>query len=90
MIILIHVLIALSSILFTALSFFSPTKAKLKTSYVLIASTLMSGTYLVASAQASLLRTCVSGLVFVVATAIVTHFSRIRLTQLAVRENTQK
>jgi hypothetical protein len=83
MIILTHVLIALSSVLFTALSFFNPSKAKLRTTYVLIASTLISGTYLVVSAQASLLRTCVSGLLFVTITSIVTHFSRVRLSNLS-------
>lgn len=86
MIILIHVLIALSSVLFSALSFINPTRLKLKTSYALIASTLISGTFLVVSAQASLLRTCVSGLVFVTATSIVTYFSRNKLaSQSAVK-----
>lgn len=90
MIILIHVLIALSSIVSTAVSFVSPSSKKLKTSYVLIASTLLSGIYLVASAQASLLRTCVSGLLFVTATSIVTHYSRNKLSLLATQTSNNK
>ncbi len=87
MIILIHVIIAVSSIIVSALSFVNPSNAKLKASYVLIGSTLASGTYLVFSAQASLLRTCISGLVFITITSIVTHFSRNRLTNLSLEKS---
>jgi len=87
MIILIHVVIAVSSIIVSGLSFIRPTNAKLKTSYLLIGSTLLSGTYLVFSAQASILRTCVSGLVFVAATSIVTHFSKNKLALLEKAES---
>ncbi|HEY1835256.1 MAG TPA: hypothetical protein VGG13_00335 [Candidatus Saccharimonadales bacterium] len=64
MAILIHVIIALSSIAYTTFLFLVPSEAKLKISYGLIGATFLSGTYLVVSRQAHLLSTCETGLVY--------------------------
>ena len=87
MAVLIHVVIAISSMILSGAAFLNPSSAKLKTSYILIASTLASGTYLVLSVQASMLRTCVSGLVFLTVSSIVTYFSKEKLAQLATQES---
>jgi uncharacterized metal-binding protein len=68
MLVFFHVVIALTSIGFTALTFFIPSQIKIKTSQALIALTLGSGTYLVISTHANMVSSCVSGLIY---TAIV-------------------
>jgi len=59
-----HVTIALSSILFSTYLFFRPSKAKFYISYVLVGSTLLSGTYLVIAARSRLLPACISGCIY--------------------------
>lgn len=73
MIILTHVLIALTSLAFSGLTYFVPSRLKLRVSYGLIAATLMSGTYLVVSMNSPLISACTSGLIYlaVVVTATV-------------------
>lgn len=61
---IIHIIIALSSIIYTTHVYFQPSRQKLYGSYVLIAATLGSGAYLVISTHSSLLSSCVSGLVY--------------------------
>lgn len=62
----IHVAIALSSIVFAAYTFFLPSKTKVHASQALVALTLISGTYLVVSMKANMLRTCLIGLIYTV------------------------
>jgi hypothetical protein len=64
MALLLHILIALSSIAFTTYVFFSPSKPKLNASYALVAATIASGTYLVFANPAHMLQSCVSGLIY--------------------------
>ena len=73
MIILLHVLIALSSVAFTTYLYLRPSKGKFYVSYGLIAATLGSGTYLVVSSGSPLLSSCMTGLLYlgVVLTGIV-------------------
>lgn len=65
MIVLMHVVVALLGIVLSTYSFFQPSKASLRFSYTLIASTLISGTYLVVSTHSPLLQACTSGLVYI-------------------------
>ena len=65
MLVLIHVLIALSSVAETTYLFFSPSKAGFNVSYGLIASTLGSGTYLVIRAHSPMLQSCTTGLIYI-------------------------
>jgi hypothetical protein len=64
MIILLHLLIALGSILLTTIAYLSPSKHKLIISYTFVGLTLLSGTYMVLATQTSILRVCVSGLAY--------------------------
>lgn len=64
MIILLHVLIALTSIIYSGYAFFAPSKAKIRASYGLVAATLISGTYLVVSTHSPILSSCVTGLIY--------------------------
>jgi hypothetical protein len=64
MALLLHVVIAILSLVFSAYLYFSPTRAKLRVSYGLMALTVGSGTYLVAASQGHILETCLMGLLY--------------------------
>lgn len=64
MIVLLHVLIALSSVAWTTYLNFAPSRRKFYAAYGLIGATLASGTYLVISTHSPLLSSCVTGLVY--------------------------
>lgn len=61
---LLHIGIALGSILFTGFMYMKPTKTKLQLSYGLVSLTLITGTYLVMSASGHLVEACFSGLMY--------------------------
>lgn len=65
MILLLHIVVALASIGYATLTFFTPSKAKLQASYGLVALTLASGTFLVASSGSHILEACTVGLVYI-------------------------
>jgi hypothetical protein len=67
MTLILHIIIALSSLLYSGYVFFSPSQKKLRASYGLIAMTLASGTYLVISTHSPILSSCISGLVYLAA-----------------------
>lgn len=64
MTIVLHVLIALSSIAYAGYTFFAPSKNKLRVSYGMVALTLITGTYLVVSTGSPLLSACTTGLLY--------------------------
>ena len=64
MLLLTHIIIALASIATTTLLAFSPSRTKFYASYILIGLTLATGTYLVISLHAPMLKTCLSGLAY--------------------------
>ncbi len=77
MIVLLHVLIALSSIAFTTYLYFRPSKHKFYASYGLIAATLASGSYLVISTHSPMLSSCMTGLAYlliVTAELVAAHY----------------
>lgn len=84
MLILLHVGVALSSIAWSTYLFFAPSKAKIYTSYALVALTLGSGTYLVLSTHARILQSCIMGLAY---TAVVSVGIVSAHTKLAVAED---
>ena len=63
-IVLLHVIIAITSIAFTTVTFFVPSKAKLHIASGLLIATLTSGTYLVVSTHSRLLEACMMGLLY--------------------------
>lgn len=83
MIILLHVLIALSSIALASYTFFKPSTKKLFISYGLMIATVASGTYLLIALQADILKTCLSGLFYLTVTLIVTIATHIKVRKRA-------
>lgn len=65
MILIFHILSALSSVFFTSYVVFKPSYSGLKISGALLLFTLTSGSLLMVFASASILRTCLTGLVYV-------------------------
>jgi multisubunit Na+/H+ antiporter MnhE subunit len=66
MILLTHIIIALSSVIYTTWLLFRPSQAKLYVSYALVGATLASGIYLTVVNPASMLRTCTTGITYIV------------------------
>lgn len=64
MILLLHIATALTSVAFTTYLFLRPSATKLYASYGLMAGTLASGTYLIASTGSHLIEACAMGLLY--------------------------
>ena len=64
MLIAFHVAAALSSIVLTAYSIFYPSKARLIVGYGLVAITVATGSYMLFMFPSQMLKTCVTGLVY--------------------------
>ena len=64
MLVLLHVLVALSGLIYTGYAFLSPSKAKIYGSYGFIAATLISGGILTYASHSPLLSVCVTGLLY--------------------------
>lgn len=65
MLLLLHILTALTSVGFTVYLYFSPSTAKLRVSYGLLAGTISTGTVLVVVTHSPILQSCITGLSFV-------------------------
>lgn len=59
-----HILIALTGIAVTSVLLFSPSQRKLKASAIFLAGTLASGTILVISSPAHMLQSCIMGILY--------------------------
>lgn len=64
MILIAHIIIALASVLYTGLMYFSPTRNKLRVSYALVGLTVASGTWLIVANPAHMVQSCMSGLAY--------------------------
>jgi len=82
MLLIIHVLLALSSLVCSGFALLAPSKTKLRTSYELTALTLVSGTYLVLHTHAPLTRSCLSGLAYLGVISIEIFAARRRLASV--------
>ncbi|MFA5004030.1 MAG: hypothetical protein WC498_02010 [Candidatus Saccharimonadales bacterium] len=85
MLILSHVIIALTSVLFSTYLFFRPSQRKLQASYGLTALTVSSGTYLVVSTHAKILEACLTGLMYLGAVGIATIAAHRKLALQTVK-----
>jgi hypothetical protein len=65
MVLILHIVFALSSIALTTLAFFLPSSLKIKVSSYLVGLTLASGTYIVIAGHLSIKSVCLSGLLYV-------------------------
>lgn len=64
MILILHIVVALSSVAYSTYMLFGPSDRKLRVSYALLVSTIVSGTYLVILHPAIMAHACMSGLVY--------------------------
>lgn len=83
MILITHIIIALSSIGFATYLLVKPSVNKLPVSYTLIGATLVSGTYLTILHPASLVQSCISGLVYVALVSVATAYTRRKLASVS-------
>lgn len=83
---LIHIVIALSSVAIASVTFFKPSIKKLYASYGFIIATVASGTLLIISTSGSILRGCLTGLLYVTVISIVTIATHVRVRKLAKEE----
>ena len=81
-----HVLVAISSLGMGVTNHLRPSKALLRTSYALAGGTLSSGVMLVLFNQASIIRTCATGVLFFGVVSYLNESVRVRITQ-AQQEN---
>jgi len=65
MVLLLHLLVALSSVAYTTYILVAPSRTRLHISSALVAATLASGVYLVISSHAPILQSCISGLFYI-------------------------
>lgn len=79
MVIFLHVIIALTSIIYSGYVMLSPSKTKIHTSYALISATFFSGTYLIVSMPAHMIQACLEGLGYLAIVSIATVFSHKKL-----------
>lgn len=88
MILLIHIIVALSSIVASSISFVRPSKAKLRLTYGLTALTLATGTYLVVSTHSPLLSSCITGLLYlgVVLSGVLGAWRKLAHSQLSTKD----
>jgi hypothetical protein len=81
MLALLHVIIALMSLVQASFTAAKPGKNQLRISYSLIAGTLVSGTYLVVHMRSSLMSACVSGLTYLAVIMVLLITAQYRLAQ---------
>ncbi len=79
MLILIHVILALSALALSAFNNFKPQADRLKASYGLAAGTLTSGILLIVFSHASIIRTCLTGIAFFGIVSVLNETARRRL-----------
>lgn len=87
MIIIIHVILATSSIIATSLLALFPSNKKLRINNILIGSTITSGFVLVLTAHVKILNTCISGLFYLCAVLAGTAYAKHRLASQKVINN---
>lgn len=61
-----HIIVATSSIIYTAFVFVAPSKNRLTVAYILVALMLVSGVGLMVQFPAQMTQTCLEGLIFLV------------------------
>lgn len=86
MVILVHIIIALVSIIYSGFVLISPSKTKINISYALIAGTFVSGTYLILIMPAHMIQACLEGLGYLAIVSIATIFSYKKLAAQEITE----
>lgn len=78
--IVIHVLLAVASLGLASYNFFKSSNTKLNVSYGLAVGTLASGVSLIFINNASVLRTCMTGVIFFAVVTVLNELTRKKLT----------
>lgn len=86
MIVLLHILIAISGIIWTTYGYFRPTTTNLRISYALVGLTFATGFYLVWSEPAKILHMCLSGLGYLALVGVGIVLSQRKLSALALED----
>lgn len=81
MILILHIVIAVASIIYAGYVFLSPSKNKFYFSYAMIAATFISGTYLIFLNTAHMLQSCVMGLLYLGVVTTMTVFAQKKLAK---------
>lgn len=89
MIVLLHVLIAISSLVYTTYLLFAPARSKFKAAYTLVALTLLSGFGLIVITHSPILQTCISGLTFLAINSVGLAVAHYRLAAQESNRNDQ-
>lgn len=84
MILIIHILIALSSIAYASYMFFAPSRSKFVVSYSLVGMTLVSGSFLVLLQPAHMAQACVSGLAYTAFVLVAIVAAKRRLVKIPI------
>lgn len=80
-----HIAIALFSIIFAVYMYFYPSKNKVHFTYLLIALTLGSGTYLLWTLKTHVLQGCIMGLAFTVGVLAAVMLTNRKLAEVKIR-----
>lgn len=83
MIVILHLIIAFTSIILTTFALIKPSKLILRFSLSFIGLTLASGIYLVSIAPAHMLQACVAGVVYLAVTSVGIIFANIKYAKLS-------
>ena len=81
MLLVLHLLVALSGLVASTLSVVKPTQVKINTSFGLVAATILSGSLLVITTHSPILSSCISGLVYTGVTLSLIISARHRLAR---------
>lgn len=87
MIVLLHVLIAIAGIGVASYSLLKPSTKKILTSYGFMIATVASGTFLLLTTPANILKTCLTGLLYLTVTLTITIAAHYRMRALAAEKS---
>lgn len=82
MILLLHIIVALFSMVWASYAYIRPDSKKLNVSYGLMAATMTSGTYLVFTSPGHLVEACLIGVGYLAITAGATSLARRKLNTI--------
>lgn len=84
MIVILHVAIALISIILASYAYLHPTVSKLRSSYAFIALTLSSGFYLVWTTPSQMIHACMTGVAYLAVVTAITVLARQKLARYSM------
>jgi hypothetical protein len=81
MLLISHILIALTSVIYTGFVYIAPSRAKLNASYGLVALTIASGTWLIIANPAHMVQSCLTGLLYLGVMFVGIYLSYLKLAK---------